>query len=111
MIKCDDLKNVQRFWVTSDNCCVREWTQEEYDTLNPTHKFYETFPVLVCRCCGEPLDIFERHQTYCTICKTIKLFCIPWHKQYIEKQMQLHCVEIGEREIDSEHIVKVMNSY
>ena len=110
MIACNDLKNVQRFWVAPDDSVIRHWTQEEYDTLHPSQCIKEYLKYTICRHCGKLLGVFNSHERYCKRCRILLSF-IPRNRGFKEVLTELHCVEIGEREIDNGYVVAVMNKY
>lgn len=101
-----------RYWVTLDNICIREWSQEEYNTLNPTDSITEDVLYNVCMCCGKPKSIAvstvstldckivkSEYASYCIECMP-KLFRPKRNNGYRKIKTKLRCIEFTEREID-----------
>lgn len=101
-----------RYWVTPDNICIREWSQEEYNTLNPTDIITEDVLYNICMCCGKPKSIAvsavstldyktvkSEYASYCTECIP-KYFRLKRNNGYRKIKTKLRCIEFIEREID-----------
>lgn len=67
-----------RYWMANDGSIVRQWAQEEYNTLNKNSIIEESLPYRVCMYCGSPYS-WKTHEsivypddskeTICSMCK------------------------------------------
>lgn len=101
-----------RYWVTPDNVCIREWSQEEYNTLSPTDTITEDVQYNVCMCCGKPKSVAvsvistldykvvkSEYASYCSQCIP-KFFRPKRNNGYRKIKTKLSCIEFSEIEID-----------
>lgn len=99
----------QRYWVAY-NTIIREWTQEEYNTLNPTDRIEEDVLYNICMCCGRPKSIATRVMldisggtidndflNYCSKC-VLKKIKLKRNNGYKKIRTELICVEFGEED-------------
>ena len=47
----------KRYWITDDHVVIREWSQNEYDNLEPTVRIKENVLWNVCMNCGRPFSV------------------------------------------------------
>ena len=92
-----------RYWMANDGSIVRQWTQEEYSTLNENSIIEESLPYKVCMYCGSPYSwkthknivyLDDSEETICAICerKRIKKKINNGYKYCTAK---LRCFETG----------------
>ena len=97
----------RRHWI-ADGIVIREWTQEEYNTLNPTDRIKEDVLYNICMCCGRPKSIATSFMVdisggtvdndfinYCNNCLR-KAFRFKRNNGYKKIKTELICVEFGE---------------
>lgn len=110
---------MRRYWIT--NCCgicIREWTQDEYDSFDPVTHITEDVLWNVCLDCGKPFspvghtleDVGGKNALghFCIECERKKYNLIFKPKVrnngYAYLKTELKCFEVGEKEIDGKSV-------
>ena len=108
MISKENLsRNVSRYWVDNDSGIImREWTDEEYQSISPYTHIFEKYWSFRCPNCGFiPIPVSTKEEAEIAQCKHMNYFC--WslnkkkHKGIIEyRDHELICYETKEEFID-----------
>lgn len=111
--------NKQRLWMTNDHIVIREWTQEEYNNLDPTIHIHEDVLWNVCMNCGKlfspTTQIVENMngnnpcKHFCWECKRkeYNLIFRPKNRNngYAYVKTELNCLETVWKDIDGKQCV------
>ena len=110
---------MKRYWMTVCNdICVREWTQDEYNSLDPSAHTKEDVLWNICLDCGKLFSPVTHTLTdmsgknagghFCRACENKKYNLIFKPKVrnngYAYIKTELQCFEVGEMEIDGKPV-------